>query len=206
MQHGAQSGASWLYRLRCFHPVNYFSLGETVSQIKPAIRPPHRVWDNKRCSGTRSHLCLKLISFSADMDEDFTIRSSFGLLQTDPFTWKPAAALSLMIIKRWYFHLYLFFYRWLSTLCVLWLVECFSEAVISWLSPVFFSPRWWIRELAFISHCWPDKDLVLIAGWKSRFVKHDWFTEADNSSTGQQWSPEGWGREIDRGKRAKETR
>lgn len=93
------------------------------------------------------------------------------------------------------------FYRWLSALCVLWLVECFSEAVISWLSPVSFSPRWWIRELAFISHCWPDKDLVLIAGWKSRFVKHGWFTEADNSSTGQQWSPEGWGREIDRGKK-----
>lgn len=93
------------------------------------------------------------------------------------------------------------FYRWLSALCVLWLVECFSKAVISWLSPVSFSPRWWIRELAFISHCWPDKDLVLIAGWKSRFVKHGWFTEADNSSTGQQWSPEGWGREIDRGKK-----
>lgn len=53
------------------------------------------------------------------MDKDFTIRSSFGLLQTDPFTWKPAAALSLMIIKRWYFHLYLFFLQVvIDTVCL----------------------------------------------------------------------------------------
>lgn len=44
-----------------------------------------------------------------------------------------------------------------------WL-NVFSEVVIKWLSPESFSPRWWIRELAFISQCWPDKDLVLIAG------------------------------------------
>lgn len=46
-----------------------------------------------------------------------------------------------------------------------WLnVFFFPRVVIKWLSPVSFSPRWWIRALAFISQCWPDKDLVLIAG------------------------------------------
>lgn len=39
------------------------------------------------------------------------------------------------------------------------------------------SSRWWIRGPAFISQRWPDNDLVLIPGWKSRFVKHGWFTE-----------------------------
>lgn len=39
-----------------------------LSRIRPAIKPPDRVWDNKRCSGTRSHLYLRFISFSADTD------------------------------------------------------------------------------------------------------------------------------------------